>query len=459
MMKITLVTILVLSAVAGGFIISYYSLVVPAIIIMGIALVVLLYRPELMLGIFLAAMFVWTFLPSTLYDILKGFFVPLTVGIASGIIIIRYGIKLKRFNAFDVALLVFSFYLYVALFWSPAPTYGFFKATSFFLGSTFLYFVVVWAYHQRPRALWWLVIIVALLGLLPVFFTVIASLNVGFDVDARTARTYYLTYVMGWDVYGLSNSLQLAGICSFALYQRQRQCSDRWLWIIIFIATFWALLALSTRAQILGVAVACAILVAANGLFQKRYSSLRIFTGIGIMLALIVIAFVGAYKFNPAYIVQDENVFTRFDLYESAWSEFADSPLWGSGTGSFSFSIFGIDVRIFSHNIFLDILAEGGLVGLLLFMGVLCTLVVLYVRRLPKNTDSFSLLGWLGLALCASRLVVGMFSADLSSLNLGPWLAMLAIGASTPDFASISNQRPLQRTRHQYETTGFVRSA
>jgi hypothetical protein len=430
-----LVFTVALSASMIGFVTSVTPQLVITAIVALTMLAILLRKPELILGVFLSAMFVWTFLPGSLYERLTGLFLPLTAGLAGGALIVRYKIRPERVDALGMVLLAFSFYLYVAVFWSPALTYGFFKATSFFIGSTLLYFVVLWVYRQRPEDAWHLVTVVTLLGLLAVVITFVASLNTGFAVDARTSRVYYIRYVMGFEYYALSNSLQLSAICAFALYQRKRESTERWLWLVVFTFAFWGLLALSQRAQILGVIAACMILVATSSfrlqerLVGRSRVTPRFLLGGAMILALLVISVQSASKLNLAFLAEDGNISARLDLYQSARMIFWDSPLWGTGTGSFSSIAFGVDERIFAHNVILDTFVEGGFIGFILLFGVLYT-VFLYARRLPRERSSISMLGWIGLSIFVSRLLVGMLSADLASLNLGPWLAMLAIGVS-----------------------------
>lgn len=61
----------------------------------------------------------------------------------------------------------------------------------------------------------------------------------------------------------------------------------------------------------------------------------------------------------------------RADIYRSAINIFLDSPLWGHGLGSIWFT-----QGIYSHNIVLDILAETGIIGLLVIIPKL--LILLY---------------------------------------------------------------------------------
>lgn len=74
----------------------------------------------------------------------------------------------------------------------------------------------------------------------------------------------------------------------------------------------------------------------------------------------------------------------RLDRYERAMSMWRDSPLFGEGIGSFGLSFTGVDSTNYPHNIFLEILAELGLFGLLLFLTTLI-LSFFFMIRAYKN--------------------------------------------------------------------------
>ena len=168
---------------------------------------------------------------------------------------------------------------------------------------------------------------------------------------------------------------------------------------------------------------------------RHRLDLRSIVLGVLLLLLFLVVLILGASKFSIEFMAQDGNILSRLELYRNAVQQFLASPWWGNGTGGFTEGAFGVDERIFAHNVFLDVLAEGGLIGTVLFLGVLY-FIFLRARRLWRHDTSQSALGWIGLAVCVGRLVVSMFSADLASLNIGPWLAMLSIGVlaiATPD--------------------------
>jgi len=429
----------ILSAILG---LASASAPVLGLTVAAFAAGAVLQRPEFLLGMYLSAMYVWGLLPAALYARLSGFFLPLTAVLATLSLILHYGIKFYRLTLHDVMLLAFSGYVLLGVLWSPAPNYGIFKALSFFLGSVFLFFLMYWGYREKPQALWRFVRVVVGLGMVAFVLVLIASLNVGgFGPAARSTRVYYLQNVMGIQYFALSDALQLAAICAFALFLRS-QHRLKWLWLGAFLALGWAALALSQRAQLLGIISACVGLLVFRAWLSPEPTSKRqlrvgdMVVGGLLLVVLLGIALLGASKFSISFMLQDNNILTRLELYREAVQQFLASPVWGNGTGGFTMGAFGVDARIFAHNVFLDILAEGGLIGILLWGGVLAA-ILSRAWKLGHTHTAASALGWIGLAVCISRFVVSLFSADLSYLNLGPWLALLSVGAWAPPSSEV----------------------
>jgi O-antigen ligase len=109
----------------------------------------------------------------------------------------------------------------------------------------------------------------------------------------------------------------------------------------------------------------------------------------------------------------------RSQLWSEAWGLFTSHPLFGAGTGSF----FGFDgLNQYPHNLFLEVAAELGLVGLVLLVVFLASSWFGVVRAARR----FGLPGRPEVALVASlftaALVNAMFSGDITT-NGGLWLA------------------------------------
>lgn len=398
------------------------------------ASVILISLPEIALGVYLVAMGVWIFLPAQLIELLTGYFFPITVLIACFFVVLKYGIRTIALNRLEVALLVFSSFLFLSVGWTSGRAGGLFNAASFFLGTTVFYFLLRWSYAKNGMNLWRLVELSSILGLVPVAVTFVASLYTGgFGPESRIARVFYIQNETNFQYYGLANGLEVAMICAVALFFKNYRSKWKWFWLFLTGLDYWALLALSQRAQIIGVLLACTFLIATRKSFNQFGA--RVKSGVWLrssILGVVFLVFMGtiaifvAAKLNVSFIAEDTNISTRFELYQWAWDGFFQSPLWGHGLGSFSQDFFNVDARIFAHNIFLGMLYEGGLIGFIL-LAYLLYCMYSYARQLFSSPYLLGGVGLVGIAMCISRLTVGMFSANISSLNIGPWLALIVL--------------------------------
>ena len=62
------------------------------------------------------------------------------------------------------------------------------------------------------------------------------------------------------------------------------------------------------------------------------------------------------------------SVLERIGYIKMALEIFKTSPFWGMGAGSLGKEFVGIDIRLYPHNIFLELAAEGGIVALSMFV-------------------------------------------------------------------------------------------
>lgn len=105
---------------------------------------------------------------------------------------------------------------------------------------------------------------------------------------------------------------------------------------------------------------------------------------------------------------------TRLMYYKEAFHMWAQHPLFGSGIGSFPIIIGLGDIREYPHNVILEILAELGLVGLLIF-GLL---LFFGLRILVKNFFTNTPLTLFIFLLFTISFIESLFSSDISDHRL-----------------------------------------
>lgn len=96
------------------------------------------------------------------------------------------------------------------------------------------------------------------------------------------------------------------------------------------------------------------------------------FYGLALISALVVASYLGIKMLRHSAL-PDGNPKYRLFTYERTWAEFTHSPIWGkffSGAGAETFGLFevGSSTQVLpTHSDLLDILGQGGLIGMFLF--------------------------------------------------------------------------------------------
>jgi len=77
----------------------------------------------------------------------------------------------------------------------------------------------------------------------------------------------------------------------------------------------------------------------------------------------------------------------RIHLFSSAWEQFLQFPIFGQGSGSFSFFFNSTDERKYAHNAYLEIAGEFGMMGLIIFFTILilCLYQIIKLRKRSKD--------------------------------------------------------------------------
>ncbi|MBZ0183555.1 MAG: O-antigen ligase family protein [Melioribacteraceae bacterium] len=193
------------------------------------------------------------------------------------------------------------------------------------------------------------------------------------------------------------------------------------IYLILFSLFFVGLITSGFRAGILG----SVILITSYTIYKFYKGELKLNKNHLISVFVIgVVSVISVILFNMAVIERLLNIIgvfnssfetggaiaIRFDAYRLAWEIFIENPLFGAGLGSFNYEWFGSLTGTYikyPHNLFLEILAELGIIGLLIFGYVIGFMVVKSLRE-SKELFFIILLG----------LFLAQFSKDLGTNGL-----------------------------------------
>jgi O-antigen ligase len=123
------------------------------------------------------------------------------------------------------------------------------------------------------------------------------------------------------------------------------------------------------------------------------------------------------------------SVGSRIELSNSAIDYFIDSPFYGIGYGSFGNRFTGYEDRIEPHNFYLEIAAETGIIGILLFLLFIISVYYFSFRKKVKNDSFASTLMILTLYLNVQSLST-TYLVDSKALFM--WLSILICYFSIP---------------------------
>jgi len=253
----------------------------------------------------------------------------------------------------------------------------------------------------------------------------------------------------------------LLATLAFLLPTEQRPLARLCLWVVAALQ-LWATLSAGARGPVLALIVSFLVFFA---LSARGFPYLKVerFSWRLIMILLIAVAFistVGQKLFSTLFFRTQilttylgESVEVRLNLYQEALRLWASSPIWGVGTGGFAMAIAGSAfVREYPHNIILELGAETGLLGTLLFTIMIGAAFGIGFAHLRNS---------IGLARVTARylLVVGcwalfnaMVSGDINDNRM--LFTMVGLLSSTPRFqTSVAARAGVRQTRHASSNT------
>ncbi|MDZ7374216.1 MAG: O-antigen ligase family protein [candidate division KSB1 bacterium] len=321
---------------------------------------------------------------------------------------------------------VFAGYLLLSVSWSPSPAYGLSKALSFagFGGVLFLAASGMAGRESVVRSLW----VLFFMALGTSIYTV-ATLSRALG-NLPKIYEFYRASFLGVNPISYAQWLGTIAVASFALGPGLRSRGARLLAYAGSLLMTAVVLAANSRGPTLSLLIC---LLALAFLESRRRHSLRPLR----WLALGVVVVVSLVSLLPEKLVSRYSDFSterswvsqiqsRLTMYQRlrAWERAFDvttedmaTATLGLGSGGFSHEYYHEDVPWWPHNIFLEVLCEGGAIGLLLLLGHWATLLVGVSAARSKAAHRDASLGriYLAVGLGILFLFVGaQFSGDLS---------------------------------------------
>ena len=319
-------------------------------------------------------------------------------------ILVRRGAMLRRENmAIAILALLFVFWALLSYLWTPSIAYSARKIgllCSLTLWPLVAFALIVSSERERVRRFFIVLVLVA----------------------------YYIYFLRGrWQKFTGGTMIALYGLL---------------------------MLGIGSRGPFLAMLASCMLIVIVNlhPARNLRQLNQQILAGLVVLTAIVATVFY--YQTSGAELPHTlrrleaarEEGFegsTRFEGYATTWLMLDESPIVGRGIGSWPVLTGRGDIRSYPHNIFLEIMFELGMVGLLIFAAIL-----IYTWRLIPRRDVLRREPWMMLAVAQllSAFINANISGDLNDNKMfWAYVGLMAVCALRP-LGAESSAPPLPET-------------
>ena len=394
---------------------------VAAIGLLLFSIVALYFRPELIVGIQLFSTPIFGNALAGLGVNIGAAYVIFALSIFSLILTIRRNIAdIRPVSTIEVLLLLFIALVGTTLLYTPSPSYGSLK----FLSLMIIMFPCAYLariHCDTPRKLyqtfttagWYAVCLL-------IFFGFYISINY-VDVT-RINSPFFGALPLAYIVASMVPFVIFIAIYSNSFVQR--------LTAIAAIASCFAIVfATGSRGPLL------AILIATPFAFLRFKYGFRALIGLGFSaIALtyyVSTAVQSGHKGLERILGLNEGTSRsnagREERFSSAFQQFLEYPLFGQGSGSFSYFFSYSDFPSYAHNTILEIAGEFGLLGLIVYLAViiLCILQIKILRR--AGNYEYKPLYW-ALACIQALFIVGLTNSNLTGSLATQRILFVSIG-------------------------------
>lgn len=211
----------------------------------------------------------------------------------------------------------------------------------------------------------------------------------------------------------------------------------------------WAALSAGARGPALALFLSFVFffILSVRGFPSIRIERYALLLGALMLCVLTILAVIGedlfstlAFRTQVLVVEGGSSALTRFALYREALGLWSRSPIWGNGVGQFSVAVAGEDIRLYPHNIILELGAETGLIGVLIFVAMLGVafvkpLFTLDIRKgLAKTVTRYLLVA------CCFALLNAMVSGDINDNRI--LFALIPLLASVHRFQDHELKKP-----------------
>lgn len=336
----------------------------------------------------------------------------------------------KKGTLFDISadrsflpLILFSAFMVFSILYTPSFKYGSFKAFSFLFFNWSMFLFPTWIIHEEKYG-WrtiYLLIALAVAVSLYTFVNLIQGLlthTLLFSYRASFLEVNPISFA-GW--VGVTNIL-LISIMPKIQQRRWRIFAT----LSIIIMTI-AILVTNSRGPLASFILTILLILLIKFKKIPKHKIFLLITTLGLLIVIIINLMPPQLTSRYTEVIEQEQssqsvafytVNTRLTFWLTSLRTATDSLknlFFGVGSGGFSNALYGLDIRFYPHNIFMEVLCEFGLVGIILLVWHLIVIfkksIRTYVSRLSYEQKT---LIFAFLMAAIFYLVAAQFSGDLN---------------------------------------------
>ncbi len=324
----------------------------------------------------------------------------------------------RRGLALILAAVVFVSWVVVSLGWTPGVAYARDKSLSLIVLALWPLVACALIVAPEPARVKKFIIATLVLGVLMSVDLVVLALRVG---PGR------VMIEVGSEYLGVGRVVGLAAPVALLLASIERKFVMKWFLLGCFSATLAAVVLLGGRGPAVAMLAALLVPILAAGLNRIHLNSLRryvmIFVAMSVVGTASVVLMVGV-GLKPATIQRAEQSLTedsggnsaaeRLRYYSDALDAWQEDPVIGRGVGSFPVLFERADEAFYPHNIFLEVLIENGIIGVVLLL----ILIVAAVRSIRYTRNEFDWVRLVLIMMFVNAFVNAQVTADLPDNRL-----------------------------------------
>lgn len=315
---------------------------------------------------------------------------------------------------FQTALLLLGLLFLAGIAWSADPEYGLHKATYFFI------YVITWSaliMHLENRDVDILLKTMVAAALLLTAAAVAPLLpGIAAALAAGETVTWGRLSAIGGGPNVFSRFTSVGFLITFYYILKSSSWPKQLLLCPVLIVLGAATYLSGSRGSFLGLAGALLVYMILRIIIRRR----RLLVNVTVLVAVIMILVILIFgldvqdRYRPAWEAPQDQAGDRFYCARRSLELGAASPWIGWGTGSFAYHVPEAEAR-YPHNIFLELYAENGVLGLALLTLLLAGIAWVWLdalRLCPENSPAEREQVYLFAALLVFSLLVAQVSGD-----------------------------------------------